>query len=195
MRKTASVLLVVLMLLSLSAIAEATSYSFTPSPSGDLWDLDHNKYYKWGINWSIPANETIVGATLVFNDIYNWNNEPNDLYVHLLNNATAGVKQGTDNQGGGDYFNEKGILLNHWENLTTTPIDINYVFDVIEFATLVAYLANGNFGLGFDPDCHYFNSGISLNIITTAVPEPSTLLLISAGLLTLVGVRKLRKNT
>jgi hypothetical protein len=42
-------------------------------------------------------------------------------------------------------------------------------------------LADGNFGIGFDPDCHYTNSGISMNIQTRVVPEPISCVLFVVG--------------
>lgn len=50
----------------------------------DLGDLDHHYYYTWGIDWTIPADETVTSVTLTIHHIKNWDNNPNDLYVHLL---------------------------------------------------------------------------------------------------------------
>jgi hypothetical protein len=65
----------------------------------------------------------------------------------------------------------------------------NYSFDQGELAALTSYLSTANpfgknatFGLGFDPDCHYYNDGITLTIETAPVPEPGTMLLLAAGL-------------
>jgi len=61
-----------------------------------------------------------------------------------------------------------------------------YTFTAAQDAALLAYINNGgNIAIGFDPDCHYFNDGISLDIQTgkiPAVPEPASLLMLGAGL-------------
>ena len=58
----------------------------------------------------------IVGASLFFgSDIRNWDNNPNVLYVHLLDSASAGVSIGYDGEGGGDNYLNLGVLLNHME--------------------------------------------------------------------------------
>lgn len=62
---------------------------------------------------------------------------------------------------------------------------------------LIRYAQNGIFGLGFDPDCHFVNCGIKLELVTSdrinAVPEPATLMLFGAGLLGLAS--RMRKKT
>ena len=93
--------------------AGATVFEFQPN-SNDLYDLDHHYYYTWGINFTFPAGETIEEAVLDFDDIRNWDDNPNVLYVHLLNSATPGVTWGWDNQGGGDNFLGQGIELFTW---------------------------------------------------------------------------------
>ena len=55
---------------------------------------------------------------------------------------------------------------------------------------MAAYINNcGSIAIGLDPDCHFFNDGISLEIVTggitqhSVVPEPATLTLLGTGLL------------
>ena len=172
----------IILVFMLGGVTEAATYTFQPTPA-DLYDLDHSSYYTWGIDWDIPAGEIIVSASLSFDDIRNWDSESNDLWVHLLDSATAGVTSDRDNQGGGDNFSGQGILLHHWQDLPASAQDITYDFDPFEIATLNTYLTDGNFGLGFDPDCHYYNNGITLNIETASVPIPTTILLLGSGLL------------
>lgn len=169
--------------------SSAATYTFTPTPS-DLYGLDHYKYYTWGVNWDVPAGEVIVGAELFFDDIRNYNNSPNDLYVHLLDSVTDGVTVFTDNQGGGDNFAGDGVLLNHWQNLSRIAQDITYNFSAAELVSLSSYLADDNFGFSFDPDCHFYNSGISFTVETAPVPIPGAVWLLGSGLLGFFGIRR-----
>ena len=74
----------------------------------------------------------------------------------------------------------QGIELVTYYNLPTTPQDLEYIFDAAEVAKLNQYLANdGVIGLGFDPDCHFWNEGVSLEL--EYIPEPATMSLLGAG--------------
>lgn len=179
-------------------------YSFVP-PGYDLQDLPHEKYFQWGINWSVPTGEAIVSASLTFRNIYNWTEEDNDrLWVHLLQGAPAGVTSGNDNQAYGSWFQPpqylgENILLNEFDNLPEGEDDaqtIIYNFDSIEIQALNSYAADGNFGLGFDPDCHYYNDKVRLKINTAVspIPEPGTIILLGLGLTGVAGLRRRRGN-
>jgi len=67
-----------------------------------------------------------------------------------------------------------------------------YDFSGSDLAFLNSYIASGGeFGLGFDPDCHYVNTGVKLTLVT--VPEAGALLLFGTGLIGLVGYRRVRR--
>lgn len=218
MRKCLTIACIVIFIVSFSQVAGALSYTFEPDDGGlngpnstgtsnmsnDLWDLSHGYKYEWGIGWQLAEDEKIVGASLIFNDIRNWNNdiEPvNDLWVHLLDfdeETQVGARQLRDWESGQtDAFGGQGILLNQWHNLLDTPQDITYTFDAAELAALVSYSADGYLGFGFDPDCHFYNNGITLIIETQQadpLPEPGTMLLLGVGLIGLIGYRKRTKK-
>jgi hypothetical protein len=156
--------------------------TFEPTPN-TLYGLDHHKVYEWGIDVFLAPNESVIAAELTFDNIRNWDNNPNDLYVWLLDDAALGVTVIHDAQGGGDYFATKDAsthtMLEHYKDLTTTPQDITYVFTPDEVAALNSYLADDRIGIGFDPDCHYWNCGIGLEL--TVIPEPASLAMLGLG--------------
>jgi hypothetical protein len=178
--------------------ASAGIYSFQPYDA-DLGDLDHYKAYSWRINWS-HTSERITAATLKFKNIYDWTSESNDiLWVNLLNSPPTGyhgINVYTDNQGSTNYFaGWDGALVGTWTDpVGGLPAD-NVTFSIGGglLETLNTYAADGVFGFGLDPDCHYYNCGVSLQIETSAVPEPASLLLFGMGL-TALGATARRKQ-
>ncbi len=167
---------------SVTASAALVEYTLTPPRYPDLRDLDHHRYYTWGIDSEL--NGEMVGATLVFHNIRDWTVEDNDhLFVHLLDSVASGYNSYTDPEpyGVSDYFDGQGQLVLDWTDpVGGTSVGIELTVD-LDPVILAQYSADGNFGFGFDPDCHYFNDGVELRVVTEVVPEPSTLLLLGGG--------------
>lgn len=167
------------------ARADFHTYTFQPTPA-DLWDLDHDWYYVWGLDWQVPNGGTIVGATLTYKAIDDWIHPEDDhLYTHLLDNVArpagaAGnwVVAGNDWQDGQDQFAGQGRLLGDFSDEGPGKQDLSYVIPV----EYLSWLADGHFGFGIDPDCWYYNDGITLEIKTTHFPAPGAVLLGVIGL-------------
>ena len=188
-----NVLATLIVLVMVPAVAQAERVVNLVPDRSDLYDLDHTRVYIWGFDVALDPGETVSAAELFFDNIRNNDNSPNDLYVHLLDWAPLGVdKNIRDNQGGGDYFDNYygGVhsFVVHYENLSSHSQDITYDFSGDDLLALNSYLADGRAGLGFDPDCHFYNSGVSLNL--TVVPEPASLVLMGVGALAFIGRKR-----
>ena len=181
--------LAIIVLAIFVGVGTVNAASYTFDGGWALSNLVSWRNYEWGINLDLPAGEQITSATLHFDNF--WEASFNDtLYVHLLEDATPGVSySGWDWDSNADSFAGQGILLTQLEDVPIWANDYTYDFDLSEIAALMAFSSDGNFGIGFDPDCGYHGQ-ISMDIETSPVPIPSAMLLLGSGLLGLVRLRK-----
>ena len=178
---------VVIVGINLAAIAApanaAITITFTPPvPVYDLRDLDHTRYATWGIAFDLPQGK-IIEAALTYQNIWDWTVEEEDhLYTHLLDDPPVGVRFYIDDAEGGDNFNGQGVLLGDWndpEGGSQRGFDLVYDFTESQLQALTVYAADGVFGFGIDPDCHYFNDGVTFSM--TVIPAPGAILLGGIG--------------
>jgi len=211
MKKRVQFLALVCIFLGMGAVsAHSAVYSFSAvdgSGAPDMRDLDHNYVYLWSFNWSLPADQHISQATLTFKNIYDWTRETDVLSVFLLNNieSTAGwtpvasaasstyQKQDIQSLAAVAWPAAETIRIGQWSDayggysrnfdLVFDLASLGFLDELSRFAS-DGPAGNRNFGIGLDPDCHYYNDGIELRITTAPVPvpEPVTGLLLGIGL-------------
>jgi len=183
MNKVLIVTAISLVCILMGSAQAAPTLVFQPSPA-DLYDLEHGHYYTWGISLNLDQGEVIDSAVLTYQNIYDWTVEEGDmLYTHLLDNPPLGTIQLTDTFAG-DQFIGQGELIGTWTDPAggqPTGYNLTYTFNNSQLAVLNSYVQDGSFGFGIDPDCHFYNDQVKLELTTAHAPAPGAILLGSLG--------------
>ncbi len=180
-----------------AAHSGAAMVEYQPNPA-NLNDLDHHEVYTWRIDNMNLNGGTITSASLTFTNIANWDTSANILHLWLLDTAkSAGVASFiddktnstpvtdfTDDFANARYHSDPGWLVANGtaqtfltdKSFTNTPTTYTLNFNAAELATLSQYISNGrDIAFGLDPDCHFFNDGITFAMNITPVPEMNAL--------------------
>ena len=92
------------------------------------------------------------------------------------------MTSGTDWENHSDAFAGQGAFIADYTDPSPGTQTLTYTIS----QSYLTWLADGNFGFGFDPDCHYYNRGISLTIVTrpnvSYAPAPGGTTLCAIGL-------------
>jgi hypothetical protein len=199
------VILILFLTLALVSATKAKTTVLYPSDH-DVNDLYHRWCYIWKIDFSPAGGQTITGATLSIDNINNFDEEEEDniLYIRLLNKddidaAVSTLSMSFYSDGPITYndiysyrdnddvnnLSAYGIALTNYIDYDDSPDateNFSYTLNPSQISTLNSYVKNdGVFGIGFDPDCHYFNDGVTLTI-QTAIPAPGAIVLGSIGI-------------
>ena len=204
-----NILIITLALILTATASMATTYNFntTAMTSADqtaIQSMDVATNVIWNLYTPVAtlgANTVITDATLTISGLYDWQNVAADkLYINLIDTAAKSntITTSTDTVDTANYFASTALLLATPNGGTYYPGHAGTLSVSLSAPAIAALTAdiknNGYFGFAFDPDCHWYDSGMvfSFNTGAAPVPEPSTFLLFGAGL---AGIAFMRRNS
>jgi hypothetical protein len=166
----------------------SNTVTFQPNPSyAD--NFATSRAYTWGVDYTLAQNEYISFAQISFTQINNYMSDDNILYVNLLQDAAAGLSKTYDSGTGNWFLSQPGSqqLFTFADTDYENPQNFVYTFNCEQLKALNTAFANGNIGLGFDPDAgtysHFTNDGVTFSFKTKihAAPEPFSCVLFAVG--------------
>jgi hypothetical protein len=163
------------------------------------WDTNTNKLFVHLFNTgtSYATSNATYGRTVTTNGVTSYQDSPSDTTIldHFSSTSLAtanrlGVGTGGDNT----FLFEQSF--NKVGQAGYVAQDYTYTFNAAQLAALASYIAAGNnIAFGFDPDCHFWNNGITFNIVTAVpTPEPVSMVLLGTGLAGLYIKKRRRRN-
>lgn len=141
-----------------------------------------NGYYAYslGVQTGIPDDQQVTSMTISFDNVHLTSAPTGYLYVDLLDSSASGINTYFDNDAPGDYFastlaaGEGTALGTQQFRYSNETLSWSYTLNSDQLAALNAYLSNGEFDIGLDPDC-WFNWGYgggSCKVIWNSCTKP-----------------------